>query len=629
MISALTNPKILKETRPLLMPWLCAIFAGGLVAVKPLVGDGLGGLLVGLVVYGFLGGLALVASLSFGQEFHNQTMSLLLSQPQPRSEVWRQKTAIVAGLVLLAVVIEGMWLTGVASWYPEDASFNSFQHTFTGQQLLLGAVFLLATVCSCGYWTIVTQSTIGGLVFTVAIELLTAVAIGLGVARAFHQEEPFSNSDSFGILVIAGVIYSGFFLWFSRRAFLLLELKAPRSKISEGARYRWRGAVAARLGLICAPRQKTLNLVRKEIRLLKPAFQLAGAFVLSWLIVVLVQSSYQAVRINYLFDVITCLYAPVTALLGGCLTLGEEKALGIAEAQLILPIGRAYQWMIKLVTCLIAVSFLCLALPKFLFWVTSSFLDLHQSGFIEPQDSGFLGLACVCGFGFALAFWAIPHVKSTVQAALVTLIAALVLPSCAALGTWYGQTAGGILSWVLVAVMCRFQLSPEQLERWRIVTGQNVGFGVAVAVWVILLYQGLKQFRYPSHSRRRFALHAGIIAGLILAASFFVSDYNHVLYRPGGPEPVRELREAINGIVSAGAPDTRQKTGLISPEDLAGKVSPQTRTWLERATIRYSLSSSIPGSTAYQANVEFPNGSQFRFNGGFSRDRFGHEIQAW
>src|SRR5260221_3543927 len=302
MIFSLKNPSILKETRPLLLPWLCAVFAGALFAIKPLVSEmGLGSFLLGLVVYGFLGGLAVVGSLAFGQEFHNRTMSLLLSQPLPRSEIWRQKTTIVAVMVTLALVIECVWLACASSWYPGDELWNSLQQDFTGRDLLLGLVFLFATVCSCGYWVMVTQSTIGGLVFTVAAQFVSGLAVVLTLARAWHLTDPFADPAIFKVLSIGGLLYSGFFLWFSRRTFLLLEVTAPRSLSSEGARYPWRIWVTKRLGLICTPHHRILNLVRKEIRLLKTAFQLAGVFSLSWVIVFLLQLAYREVRLVYLF----------------------------------------------------------------------------------------------------------------------------------------------------------------------------------------------------------------------------------------------------------------------------------------------------------------------------------------
>src|SRR5215469_10116433 len=108
------NAMVLKELRPLLLPWSCALAVGALFALKPLV-EGFDLLFTGLVLYGFVAGLALVCALSFGEEFQHRTIGLLLSQPLPRSRVWRQKTIIISALVLLAVVFEYAWLTGVSS----------------------------------------------------------------------------------------------------------------------------------------------------------------------------------------------------------------------------------------------------------------------------------------------------------------------------------------------------------------------------------------------------------------------------------------------------------------------------------------------------------------------------------
>src|SRR5437899_1871051 len=97
------NVQLAKEVKPLLWPWIGAVAAGALIAVKPLVdGAGMETLLTGIIGYGFLGGLALMATLSFGHELQDRTLPLLLTQPASRSWLWNQKMLIITGAVFAA-----------------------------------------------------------------------------------------------------------------------------------------------------------------------------------------------------------------------------------------------------------------------------------------------------------------------------------------------------------------------------------------------------------------------------------------------------------------------------------------------------------------------------------------------
>jgi hypothetical protein len=165
------------------------------------------------------------------------------------------------------------------------------------------------------------------------------------------------------------------------------------------------------------------------------------------------------------------------------------------------------------------------------------------------------------------------------------------------------------------------------LENLGETTGQAVGVSFAATICFILLYQGLRQFIAPSHSRRRFVTHAVMISGLILAVSFLMSDYNKALSRPGDLEPVKELQQAIHALISSDTAARPGKTRIIPPEDLASKVSPRTRKWLQGANVSYDMTPFTPGNT-YQAHVTFPNGNQFDFNGGLYKDHSGHPVQA-
>src|SRR6185369_5414993 len=128
--------------------------------------------------------------------------------------------------------------------------------------------------------------------------------------------------------------------------------------------------------LVCRPTTRVLNLVRKEFHLQKAIVQLACVFALCWGCVLFLQWLRPRQDITYLFDVITSLYVPVCSLLAGCISLGEEKALGLTSAQLALPFSPVLQWFLKLAVSVGSAAVLSLGLPIMLFWVTGCGLDL-------------------------------------------------------------------------------------------------------------------------------------------------------------------------------------------------------------------------------------------------------------
>jgi hypothetical protein len=620
------NAMVSKELRPLLLPWCCTVALGGLFALKPLV-EGQQLFPGGLVPYGFLAGLALVCSMSFGEEFQHRTVALLLSQPLPRSRVWRQKTVTIGTLVVLAVVFECAWLAGVSAWYRGEEIPDAVRDTFTGQDLLLAAVFLVATVCSCGYWALVAQSTIGGLVFTVSGQLLSALAVGLVVERASHGTELFASSTTFPALLVGGLLYSGLFLWLGRRKFLQFEVKGYQAGSTGGLKINWLRGSVARLGLTSTPDRKFLNLVRREVHLLKPAFQLAGVFVLTWFGILGLRLVKPGDPISWLFDWLACLYAPLTALLGGCVTLGEEKALAIVDTQLTLPTSRTVQWAIKFLSCFCITSILIIGLPMLLFWFTGCFLDLNQSGLVGP-DRGLLGLACFCGVVFGLAFWASTQMQNAVQATLLVVVTGLVFFSCAVFGSWAGQPGLGLLFRPLVSIMCELHFSPDTMAGW-VGSTEKVGWVTGILVLLILLYQSFRRFGRPAQTRRKLAKDVLLMAVPILVGSFLAFDLTKASLSFGYSEPVQELRSAVQAIAASDPEEATGKVRVVRPEALLGRVSEQTLHWLKGSQVSYQVITlrwpkesgvghqlSKEDRNSYVGSVRFPDGVTYSFDAG-------------
>ncbi|HLH52333.1 MAG TPA: hypothetical protein VKY92_01760 [Verrucomicrobiae bacterium] len=499
----MNNPQpgmqLVKEFRPILLPWIGAVIAGSLIVLKPLVdGVGLETLLIMVVSYGFLGGLALVPTMVFGQEVHDRTLSLLLVQPVGRSRIWRQKMLVAAGAVIAGVGAEVALLAGISTWYPGGELWEAVQTSFRGEQLFLSGVFLVATVCSSGFWTLEAGSIVGGVVFATASQLVTALALVPVWERIRSYDDPFRDPLNFIIIGVMGLIYSGLFLWLGWRKFVRLELRDARSVASGNSSSlarRW----PARALLGSRPESPVLNLVRKEIWLQKPIAQLAGAFVVFWCGVVVLQRLRPNQDITYLFDVVTCLFAPVSALLAGCISLGEERSLNLSLSQMALPFSAPAQWLLKLLVSLGTAAVLSLGLPILLFAITGGILELHGSGLMNPKDEGILGLGLVSALMFLLGFWASTLSGNTVRAAIVAIVGVITLPALALLGIYWGTLflkAEGIGS------------QNEQIKAGLWIT--------AAGALILMLSQSLIQFRRWQGGRSQLLSYSLLLAGVVL-----------------------------------------------------------------------------------------------------------------
>jgi hypothetical protein len=201
--------RLIKELRPLLFP-LCVAAITVAVSSEP------SSSLSGLAPFGFCAGCVLLAALTFGSEFQQRTMPLLLSQPVKRSRLWKEKLLVLTFAVTLVGLIYGL---------SERITGNS-----SVEKTLLAGMFLIATVCSTCYWTFVARSTIGGMAFSLVAMFLSVVGVNSVVETTFGPMlVPFSpfplHAFTYVVaMIVAGSIYSALFLWLGWRKFANLEL---------------------------------------------------------------------------------------------------------------------------------------------------------------------------------------------------------------------------------------------------------------------------------------------------------------------------------------------------------------------------------------------------------------------
>ena len=150
--------RILKEARPLFWPWCAVVIAGVLPLVHPLHS------MRWISLIGFYLGIPLLATLPLGNEFQHRTLSLLLSQPVRRMEIWGEKLSVTVVAVLSAVLVFAIAWRGSA---PGPGS----------KILLLGGAFIIDLIASATFWTLLARSTMGGVDLTIAAQYVFIIAV--------------------------------------------------------------------------------------------------------------------------------------------------------------------------------------------------------------------------------------------------------------------------------------------------------------------------------------------------------------------------------------------------------------------------------------------------------------------
>src|ERR1700674_2155920 len=134
--------RMMKEARALFRPW-CGVV---ILCALPLfhISHSLSEI---SVAFCYLG-IPMLAALSLGYEFQHRTLSLLLSQPVGRMVIWGEKMSVAFVAVLSAALV---FCYGWQSAFQQDPKLRVF-----------AGVYLIATVPSATFWTLLTRSTIGG-----------------------------------------------------------------------------------------------------------------------------------------------------------------------------------------------------------------------------------------------------------------------------------------------------------------------------------------------------------------------------------------------------------------------------------------------------------------------------------
>ena len=605
------NQRIIKEVRLLFWPW-CLIV---ITSLLPLLSEALyrfRGLFFVVATIGFFGGISFLAALSLGGEFQQRTIALLLGQPVARTRIWAEKQAVL--LVMLAVAIPLFWFC----WpVPSD---------LTGDVLGLIGAWLMMTVSSATLWTLVARSTLGGLVLGQVVQvILGAIVINVGV-RLYGTDSSPEDIYAFGAAIFLG--YSALMLWLGRRKLLRFQATgsfAGGDLLTAGPRIL---PIAIADTLRCRATSPTLNLVRKELRLLRPLWLITLLFLVCWAcIAITFRLTPRTDEWNELRQVVPsiaiALYVCLSVILAGCLSLGEERAVGTQAWHLTLPVSSRLQWFIKLifalgsgVVCSMVIPLVALATSQSL--LGSPFDSDWKQGLPDLDRSAISVLLAL--FVSFPAFWCACVVSGTVRAAswVLPVMGALFLVGTA--GSWLAQQFESTSADIVTMIISKYQLNPQS-----VIASTNQFMREAALWWLVCptlflgIIQSCRLFRaqpvegvFPVIRRVLPLTLVAFLSALFLGTVIYSVRYQRESVLVAETEAA--IHAAFQNLeIDASVLDPANPLQL-SLDDLtkASPMSDATRQWLRNASFSLRAYPGSRGKTWHlQAGIHFADGSAF------------------
>lgn len=396
------SPALAKEVRALLPTYSAALIA----VVVGSFGNGYTLIASGLLGFAF-GSVALGAQ-SFGHEYSNRTLGLLLSQPLDRRRLFVYKLAVLS---VMLITLTGTTLV----MYQELLRRAASPHTEPKMLILAAACGLFMAPCL----TMLCRSTLAAVVFTIAIPglLRTGADIAGGLIYGLQNAGAIDRFTLFvfwrGMFVICAL--SAVAGWLMFRRLEVIEGHGADVQFPESLRA---GSETA-IGTPARRDHPVWALVKKDLRLQQITFVVAGLFVCAWLGLAWMERSRPNSPTVPLIS-LTVLYAGILALLAGSLASAEERHLRMAEWQLLLPMAAWRQWTVKVGVVYGIVLALGVALPTLLElvipvreWFTP-LMAAQLTATMLLLTAGSLYLSSLCKSGVGALVLSFPSVVATV-----------------------------------------------------------------------------------------------------------------------------------------------------------------------------------------------------------------------
>ena len=488
------GPAIRKELRALVPAWLAVLAALVAVALGMTV-------LRGAAVLSYILGAATLGALSIGHEYGNGTLAALLAQPRSRRDLLLTKLLALVPLQLLFAIASHVVLidrhgplSGVPSW-------------------LLGAFALpmLYGLFVAPWLTMLCRSTIAGTVFTLVVPGLWWIA-GTLIASWAGAKPP----ETGGVIALYGgtLATCGAGAVLGWRTFMRLEAIDGRSADVRLPAWLTRAEVVDDEST--TPRRHPVRLlVSKELHLQQLPLAMAVLYVVGWLGVMLFARREP-------FYVLSFFYAGLVSLVIGSLAAAEERQLGTADSQTLLPCATWKQWTVKVIVAGALTLALAVALPALL------------ARFSPPTDvSPTLATAVEASLGLMMIGLYVSSLSRSGLWALlislpVTIAVALVVGSLTNPAGW--NTLQGVTSgWTrLLGSSLSYQLSARQLDAFRTV-GNWLPVVLVGGLVAIALRFGLRNHRSAERGAGRAWRQAIAMATYVVVASVVLGGYSTFL----------------------------------------------------------------------------------------------------
>jgi len=578
------NIRLKKEFQALFWPWLVAAGIGLLPLFNWLL------LSAGLThsnkfVYflansAYMIGVAVLAALPFGNEFQERTLSMLLSQPCSRKQIWREKMFAPAILILLLTLVHA------AGYLP------SIYHTELAQQLRPALAFVVFLFCSGTYWTLFSRSIIGG----VALSLYSLAVLYL-LAYAFTQKAYYTTGTTSlhaateNFLIISSLLLAPLFFWLSWRKFSRMDI--PGNGDSEAGH-----SMTSSLGKygFSALRSQTAspitNLVRKEFHLLRPAYIMMGLFAALWLLAAFMAWLIPAKQglLTNIVDGFCAIYAPLLLLIAGSLSLGEEKNLGIHTTNLSSPISIRTQWLVKNAIASFTGLLGTVVLLAVMTQLVGSRIPLTPAKMFT-ESASFIAASCILMVLLVqVCFWAAAVTNRTTHAAILAALAVIGFAATFNIGMWLGTHAGWLAQTPVFYLMAHNQWSTWALFRTvEIVSLWSLFIGLALVMVPSWTY-----FRRLQHEPKDQLLSLRLPLITLLVLGTLTGAVQNRLYNFRDSSLYLETKSALLSLQADTYLPGKKREYSLSYADLAatGKLSAQTRTWLRDCTFKVNYMSS-------------------------------------
>jgi hypothetical protein len=345
-------------------------------------------------------------------------------------------------------------------------------------------------IASATLWTLVARSTLGGMVLAGGVHYFFFFIPLLFRPDWFPQA--IATRSMAAVLVLG---YAGVMLWLGRRTLARFQVTgglAEDDLLMAGPDVMpvaWAGWFRCRsTGLV-------LNLIRKELRLLRPLWLIAPLALVGWMYVSLLanKTKYGSLPAVAFATAVT----PLLAILAGTLSLGEERSSGMHSWHMTLPVSARRQWLIKMCTALFAGLVCAVLLPI-------SVLNLFGPPSMVVDTQNGMEWALMVLLVSLASFWCACAVSGTVRAALWLLPTMGSLLLAARFGDWVGSRATDlVVSKFDLFTNPRFTKAVSNLKPFAVLaTPLRIMALLLVPTLLVAVIQSYRMFReQPPNSR--------------------------------------------------------------------------------------------------------------------------------